>query len=486
MGFKHQVVYGIKWTFASQTLQQICYFLVTVLLARILSPNDFGLMAMVTVSLNFFSMFNGIGISNAFVQKQDIRDTQYQTAFWINIGVGVILVFVFIAVAPFIALFFAHPELVSLLRVASVVFPLVASSLVHQIILTREMNFKFLAIRDLAATIFAGFVGVLCALKGFGVWSLLFQTITYYLVSAVLVWSFSSWHPRFYFSLPDLKGIGHFSIHVTGFSIVGFFARNVDHFLIGRYLGAVPLGYYSLAQKCILSPVQNISRTTGKVIFAAFSRVQLDIDRISRIYLKLIEAISFIAFPIMFGLISVASAFVSSVYGDKWASVALLVKILGMTGLVQSIAIVTNILILSLGKSDMYFRFGLAEGIVVSLAVLIGIPWGIFTIAILYSIGQLLWFAYVHSCVLRTIRIDVRSFLKPLRKNFVGSGAMAISIICLMPVVDINKKYELLLFAGFGCFFYLLFSCFVHLDFLKELFSLFRKRPWFQEEEGNF
>ena len=299
MSLKEKIIKGLYWSGASQAGKQISQFIITIILARLLSPADFGLLAMATVFVNFAMIFSEMGISSALIQKQDTHNRHYYSVFWFNIFVGICLTLFFIAVSPLIARFYKKPELVPILAVISLNFFFSSFVIIQQTILTKEMDFRKLAIRDVVAVIIAGIVGVVLAYNGFGVWSLVFQSLVFTLADVVLLWTVSSWRPKFSFAMADIKDIFHFSANLTGFNIVNYFARNVDQLLIGKFLGAQALGFYSLAYKLMLYPLQNISWVIGKVMFPAFSKIQQDLEKVRNSYMKMTRVISFITFPLM-------------------------------------------------------------------------------------------------------------------------------------------------------------------------------------------
>lgn len=200
------------------------------ILARLLSPDDFGLLAMATVFVNFAMIFGEMGISSALIQKQDTHDRHYYSAFWLNVVTGAFLTLIFISLSPFIAWFYKKPQLQPILMVISINFFISSFVVIQQMFLTKEMDFKRLAVRDILAVVVAGGIGIYLAYHGFGVWSLVCQSITFTLLNAILLWIVSPWRPKFSFAMQDIKDIFNFSANLTGFNIVNYFARNIDPF----------------------------------------------------------------------------------------------------------------------------------------------------------------------------------------------------------------------------------------------------------------
>ncbi|MBF0571957.1 MAG: MOP flippase family protein [Candidatus Omnitrophica bacterium] len=431
MNLKEKTFNGLFWSFLSQGGKQLSQFIITVILARLLNPNDFGLMAMATVFTNFVTIFSEMGISSALIQKQDTHDRHFYSAFWLNIIVGILLTLVFIVVSPLIAWFYKRPELKPILIVVSVNFLISSFVIIQQTILTKEMDFKKLAIRDLIAVVIAGIVGVYLAYSGHGVWSLVYQLITFTLINAILLWTLSQWRPKFSLAISDIKDIFNFSANVTGFNFINYFARNVDQLLIGRFLGAESLGYYSVAYKLMLYPLQNISRVIGGVMFPAFSKIQNDLEKVRNVYCKTIKTISLITFPMLAGLIALAPEFIRLFYGPSWSPMIILVQILCFCGLFQSIGTTTGLIFMSQGKADVQLKLQLTGTAIVITSVILGLLWGVNGVAIFYTIQSVIWVHYTFFVVNKLIYLKYGAFYKMILPAFVMSIIMIISILLI-------------------------------------------------------
>ncbi|GAG43575.1 unnamed protein product, partial [marine sediment metagenome] len=221
---RKKTIKGLTWSSISQAGKQISQFVITAILARLLSPNDFGLLGMAVVFTGFASIFNEIGLTGALIQKQDIEERHYHSVFWLNIAVGIILMLLIRATSPLIAQFYNKPELQPILTLISISFLIASFGVVQKTIFAKEMDFKKLAIVELTAVIFAGLVGIYFAFTGHGVWSLVYQMLTFTSVNMILLWLFSKWRPKFVFSISAIKDIFHFSANLAGFNIINYFA----------------------------------------------------------------------------------------------------------------------------------------------------------------------------------------------------------------------------------------------------------------------
>jgi len=283
----------------AQAGKQVCQFGIMTVLVHILSPQEFGLIAMANVFLALAVLVSEMGIGNALVQRKEIGEEHLSSAFWLNMALGAVFVCFSFLVSPGIAGFYQRPELVPIVNVLSLNFLISAAAVVQQSLLMRAMDFRSLMIRDIAATVLSGTLGIVFALQNYGVWSLVAQMLAWAVFNNVFLWSASSWRPRLLFSKKAMRDLMGFSLNMTGFQIVNYFARNVDQLLIGRFLGAQPLGYYALAYKLMLFPLQNISWVITRVMFPAFSKIQGDLPRVAENYAKMLKYVSLATFPLM-------------------------------------------------------------------------------------------------------------------------------------------------------------------------------------------
>ncbi len=424
MSLRKKTISGLVWSALSQAGKQVSQFVVTAILARLLSPNDFGLVAMATVFTGFATIFGELGISSALIQKQDVDDRHWSSAFWLNVLMGVFLTIIFYFLSPVVALFYKRPELTFIFQVLSWNFVLVSVTIVQQTILTKEMNFRSLMIRDILAVIVSGVVAIVLALKGWGVWSLVIQALIFTIVNGLLLWILSKWRPKFILSSLAVEQIFHFSANMTGFQIINYFGRNIDQLLIGKFLGSQALGYYSLAYKLMLLPLQNISWMIARVMFPAFSKIQADIHKVRSNYLRLIKAISLVSFPLMILLFLLSPELIRVFWGQKWEPVVMLIRILCFCGMVQSLGTNIGNILLSQGRADLQLKLQMLGTIIVVLSVLLGLNWGIIGVAICYTGQSILWVHYTFYFVNKLLKLSYKSFYMSFYESYFISALM--------------------------------------------------------------
>jgi PST family polysaccharide transporter len=457
MSLKKKTISGLIWSFISQGGKQVIQLVIIAILARFLSPEDFGLMAMITVVTNFALIFNEMCFSSALIQKQDTTEDHFYSAFWLNIIVGVALSVIFFVSSPAIAWFYKRPELMPLLMVVSVNFILSSLVIVQQTLLTKEMDFKKLAIRDIVAVILSGIVGIYLAYHGFGIWSLVWQFLLMTFFNVILLWSVSPWRPKFRFSTQCVKDIFRFSLHLTGFKIINYLARNIDQLLIGSLLGAGPLGYYSLAAKVMLLPTAQISTVISRVTFPAFSMMQSNYDKIQRAYFRMIQAISIITFPFMCCIAILAHPLVLVFLGKRWLPAAPLIQILCLAGLSRSVGgSVVGDIRLSQGKSDLHLRLGILNAVFLIASVFVGLRWGLIGIVTAIALFQMVWCYYTNAVTLPLIKLTTKTFFKAIRSGVILSVFLGIFVFILKNITNLNNFQNLLMSLVAFILFYIL------------------------------
>jgi PST family polysaccharide transporter len=386
--FRDRTISGITWSIVSRSGRLVLTFVIGVILARLLSPREFGLVAMITVITSFAAIFSELGFSAALVQKQDVGETHLSSVFWLNLGAGLVLTLLFVAGAPLIARFYQEPMLAPLTMLIAMNFVISSLNIVQNTLFTRSLNFQILAIVEICALAVAGAVSITMAYTGFGVWSLAVQSVIVSAVTALLLWLLSDWRPSLLFHWAAIKDLLGFSVNMFGTKVLNYWVRNIDYLLIGRVLGSNPLGIYNRAYDIMLFPLVSVSRVLSRVMFPSFSIIQEDKGRVSSLYLKITRTIALITFPMMLGLFVTVEPFVLTVFGAQWAAMIPVLRILSLVGMPESIGTLTGNLYLSQGRADLEFKVGLFVKINVILGIVIGLRWGIVGVAAGYAIAS--------------------------------------------------------------------------------------------------
>jgi O-antigen/teichoic acid export membrane protein len=414
MTLETRTVRGIGWSATSQIAQLLITILISAILARLLTPSDFGLIAMVVVFSNFVAIFSGFGLTSAIVQKKEVSDEALSSSFWINVGLGALLTMALAASAPLIAAFYSQPRLTPLVVFISTTFFIASFGSVQRALLTRRMNFKALAVIDICAIGISGPIAVFLAFSGYGVWSLAWYTVLSSVFTVVFTWIVARWVPHFLLGLQHMKGLLRFGANLTGFSLVNYFALNMDNLLVGRFLGSAALGFYNLAFNLLVFPASNISSVVGRVMFPALSIIQHDKQLVRDAYVTANRYIAAISFPLMIWVLVTAPQLIRVIYGPKWIPVIPLVQIFALAAIEQSIGVNVGWIFLSQGRTDALLKLGVFTTVITVIAFVVGLRWGVEGIVIAYAIASYLTAYPVFAVSFRLIDLKVKHALAPL------------------------------------------------------------------------
>lgn len=475
---KKQVASGVKWSTLSQLGRQGTQLLTTIILARLLSPSDFGLVGMAMVVIGFTNIFKDLGTSAAIIQKKDLNDDLMYSIFFVNVIFGVIGTLILFLSAPLVGNFYNEPRVVPVLKVLSINFFISSFAILHQAILERSLAFRKLAKLEIISVFAGSIIGITLALLGYGVWSLVFQSITAIFISTLLLWFYSTWRPKWVFQWKEIKSVSNYSLSLTGFNIVNYFARNADYLLIGRYLGSQALGYYTLAYKILLFPLQNISGVIGRVVFPAFSSIQDENKRLSITFLKIASTIALISFPLMLGVIALSKPFILIIFGSKWAPVIILIIILAPVGLVQSVGTTVGPIYQAKGKTSWLFGWGFGSSIFVIVGFLIGLNWGLIGIATSYTIASILLVYPNFSIPFKLIDLSFTQLIENLKIIFFNSLTMFLVVIVIQLLLSKYFKMDVVFIISIllGTSVYLILSWINNNAQLKELWMLVKQK----------
>lgn len=378
MSLREQTVSGVKWNAVSMIVVTGLQFARLIVLARLLTPSDFGLMGMIIVVVGFAQAFADMGISNAIIYRQDTTKRELSSLYWINIFAGVAVFGIVYAANPLIAIFFKEPRLKKLIYVAALTFIITPFGQQFQMLLQKELRFNRLAKIEIVGAFVNTATAILFALLGVGVFSIIFGQLAgaFAKVLLLVIYGLQDWRPELSFSGLGLKGYINFGLYQMGDRTINYFNTKIDHLLIGRMLGAESLGYYTMASNLIIKPYSIINPVITRVAFPVFSKVQNERERLKSGYLKVVQLLSMINFPIVIGLAAVSNIAVPVVFGGEWVPSVVLIQILAVVGLLRSINNPVGSLLLAKGRADLGFKWNLSLLITQVLGLYIGAKYG--------------------------------------------------------------------------------------------------------------
>jgi len=359
----------------------------TVFLARLLSPDDYGLVAMVAVVLGFAKMFRGAGLMTATVQQPSITPEQVSTLFWLNAAVAGTVGLCILASAPLLVAFYDRPELLAITAVLAGAFVVNGLSLQHDALLQRHMRFGALALEQVVAQAIAVVVMVAAAFAGFGYWALVIGACTTALITTLMSFYLCAWIPGRFRRGTGVREMLRFGGNVVGFNFVNYFSRNADNILIGRFLGAEELGLYSKAYNLFLVPLIQVRDPLVAVAMPALSALREQPERFARYYARLVDGASMLGVPLAVYCLVEADFLIGLILGPQWVEVVPVFRILATVGIVSVADGTRGVVLLSQGLAKRHFRWGLINAVVVVSAFIIGLQYGIVGVATAYAVA---------------------------------------------------------------------------------------------------
>ena len=416
----------------AQVIRQGSGLVVTIILARLLSPEDFGLIAMIIVLTGFADVLSELGFGAALIQRKEIDSAHLSSVFWLNLATGSLLTVFFIAAAPLISSFYREPLLKPVTMILSLNFMVGSFKIVQLSLLQRKMAFKTIARIEIISVIVSGIAAISMAVSGFGVWSLVARVLLFTVISMMLTWVFSDWRPEVLWDKKSLKDLMGFSSHYLGFNVLNYWIRNIDNLIVGRFIGSRALGIYSRAYTLMVMPVSQVSAVITRVMFPALSSIQDEKEKVKGIYLRAIKMIALITFPIMVIFFVLAEPMILVLLGDKWSGVILILQILAFEGIRQVVGTTVGWIYNSQGRTDIQFKWGVFSGIVRLTAFIIGLRWGIVGVASAYVISGYLVLWYPSWAIPgRLINLRFTEMLKGLSGEFFCAIFMGLATWCL-------------------------------------------------------
>jgi len=427
--YKNSVFSGARWTSVGNLAGQLIKFIVSIILARLLSPNDFGLLAMALVVMNFLDVFKTLGTRTALIQKKEISDELLSSVFIFNGLMGLLIFFGLFFFSPVISWLYREPRVSQIIGVMGFIFLITSFDAVPLALLNRQMRFRTIVGVELFGSIIYGLVAISLAFAGWKVWALVFGNMARSFVNTILSFIFSKWRPKLFFKWSEINSIRRFSSFLTLDQILRYFVQNSDNFIIGRFLGSVSLGYYDLAYRLFRYPISSISGSLRRVLLPAFSKKQDENNILCNQFIRACNSISLITFPLMIGICVLAGPFVNVILGQKWEASIPLIMILSPAGTLFSISAVTGIIYTTKGRTDLLFYWNLISNTIIILSFIVGLNWGVIGVASAYAISSLL-IAYPSFAIpFRLINLSVNKFFKSLRPYFGSSVFMGLVLI---------------------------------------------------------
>ena len=436
---KSRSVRGGAFTLTSQIFKFSTQTVSTLILARLLAPDDFGLIGMVTALLVLADIFKEFGISSAIIQTPTINHAQASTLFWINAAISITISLIIASLAPVIASFYEEPRLEFIVISLASVFMISGLAVQHQALLRRQMQFKLLAIAEIGASVVSMLSAIIAAFLGLGYWALIISRFIRATIFTVSTWLICSWRPGQPSKNAQIGSMLKFGANFTGFRFTNYFSRNLDNILIGKYLGSQALGIYVLAYRLLLLPIQQINAPVASVAIPSLSMLQDKPIQYAKYYHYAILLITSVGMPIVSFLFVEVDNFVLLLMGEQWSESIIIFRLLAPAAFVQTFNVATGWIYMSLGRTDKQFKQSIVISTITILCFIVGIQKGVTGIAATYGfISPILMMGSLIYCY-RGTNIKIIDFMKTISLPSISSAVSAFFLFLIKHVFLDNR-----------------------------------------------
>jgi O-antigen/teichoic acid export membrane protein len=472
-----RVVQGAKWSTLNKLGIQSVQFALSTVLARILTPEDFGLIATISVVTNFATLFFEMGLGAALVHVRNPTEKDLATVFWLNVLSGLFYGALMWAISPWVGSFFHEEALQRYMPLLALNFVL-SFGIVHSALLQRKLHFKTVAIVEVSAGIMGAAVSLIVALRFPGPLALALGPAAAALAMSLLYVIAVRWHPKAFISLTSARALWSFSGGLLGFNVVNFWGRNADNLLVGRYLGVDALGLYGRAYNLMLLPVTQITGSLGRVMFPALAAISGDHPRVQAAYLRTLGVVNFVTIPMLLGLCATAEPLIPFLWGGQWIGAVPIFQTLCLAGIPQCLATSVGWIFQSQGRTGTMFLSGVASSAVGVGGMIFGLQWGVMGVAIAVAVTSWLSAPVVLYFAGRTISLRLGTILMGAFSTLACSIIMA-TLVWGLPKslgLDSDAAWVLAVQVPVGIGIYLVLSRLFNSSRLKDVVHLITRR----------
>jgi O-antigen/teichoic acid export membrane protein len=472
---KKIVLSGFFWSLSNQLSVTFIGLGISGVLTRLISPAEFGIVGMVTLSIGFLNVIKDFGFGAALIQKKTVSDEEYSTVFWINIIVGSILTLVVFSLSPFVGEFFKESRVATVSQVLSFTFIINSIGIVWNNRLIKDVAFKQIFYRSLVSTVASGGIAILFASLGYGVWALVIQTYSTLIFNTYLNYVHVRWLPSLVIKKEYISSLFKFGLPLLADQSINYWVRNLDSLLVGRTLGKETLAYYNKGYSLMLLPVRQLSSTLTKVLFPSFSLIQDDKAQVANIYLKISRVIAFVAFPLMLCLSALAEPLILIVYGDNWRPVIPIFQVLSILGMFQALGSLSGNIYLAFGRTKLMFQIGLVSKGLMILGIILGLHLGgLMGMVYGYSICSGIAFMPELFFIGKLLGISLKDILLNFLPYLLLATVSLLLTYVLVNSVHINSFVDFILKGAFFATTYLILNLIVKPKAFLDMFMLFK------------
>lgn len=472
---KSRTVKGLLWSSIERFSVQGIQFVLQIIMARLLTPNDYGVIGMLAIFLAVSQTFIDSGFSNALIRKIDRTETDFSTAFYFNIAIGVICYLVLFLFSPLIASFYETPILKPLTKILALNVLFNSLAVVQRAKLTITINFKTQAKASFLAVVISGIAGIVLAYLGFGVWALAIQTITNSFINTILLWLLAKWRPTKKFSKKSFKDLFGFGSKLLASGLLDTLYKNIYTLVIGKVFNAQSLGYYTRADQFAQFPSSNITGILSRVTFPLLSEKQEDTESLRLLYREYIRLSSYVVFPLMIGLAAVAKPFILIILGEKWQGAIFLLQLCCFSLMWYPVHALNLNLLQVKGRSDLFLKLEIIKKIIGVIILVVTIPFGLEVMCYGKILGSLISLIINTYYTGKLINVGFFIQMKDLLPSLLYSLSMFLVILFLNNFIS-NLLLQLVLGILVGITYYFLISLLTKSKDVKDIMKILKRK----------
>ena len=473
---KQQTKKGLYWSALGNFANQGMRFAFGIILARLLSPDAYGVIGMLSIFMCIVSTFIDCGFSQALISKQNRTQADFSTEFWFNIGVGIAGYFILFLSSPLIADFYNMPILSPILKVIGLGIVINSLCVVQSAQFAIQLDFKTPAKISVFTQMVSGIVGIALAYCGWGVWALVFQQVGSSLFNAILLWILAGWRPTVEFSKDSFNYLWSYGSKVLGASLIQQVYDNLYPLVIGKFFNASQLGLYSRANGFATLPSTNLSSILGSVTFPVLSKLNNDKDKLIAVYVKMIRCTSFLVFPLMIGMAAVAGPLVKLLLNPQWNGCIIMLQILCFALIWQPLSFLQINLLKVIGRTDIILKLEIMKRSVGLITIFVSIPFGV--------IGMCWGFAlfYIYSFTLntfftsKTLQISFKRQIKDIIPILLNALIMGLVVYVCTLFLQISVFLLFILCILIGIVYYYITSRLFMKQLMVDTLSMIKKK----------
>jgi len=449
LDLKSRVINSTAWFATTRLWMQALSWGVTLILARLLTPGDYGLYAMALAFITLLDLLREFGLGSAIIQRQDLDRRQINAIFWIVAGTSVVLVGLSFLGAPLASRYYGEPRLVWLVRILGVMFLLNSFGTVPYSLLTKEIDFRKRSLAEASGVVASVGTSLSLAYLGYGVWALVIGNLVKIAVQNVFLSVFCRWLPGVEVSFVDIRNILTFGMRVAGSNAIGKLSAVANPMIIGRFLGGPDLGLYTMADSLGTNPFHKLStQVINQLSFPVFSKLQREDDQLRLYFLKITKYLAVISLPMQVGMALVSRELVSVFLSDKWLPTVGLVQAFSISGIFYVLALPASPLLTARGRTDITFRLSVFGAILTTVAILIGARFGLLGVAIAWVIAFPLTRMLLLAYCLREVGLSLKKYFGTISTAVLATGLMAVTVILVRSCIPEPWGSLRLLFFG--------------------------------------